>query len=750
MIDIWFKKDLQDIYEHHTVAVFIDESGDAEFFLKTLGAEYTIQQANTELEELHVKYLVEKAQPGRQRFLIYTRSKKDKLKYIREYCETCGCLKIRYLQNYIKDKVHQNLKLNINLAREELIAAAKVSVGKDHTYWMDLSHKGACEIFDLYKELLPFVHDADSYSEEKYDAQLRETFFRKVNELIGQDYLNKPASTLAGEVVKTMLDGLANDSCNKILESVYKDWLDSVTYRDSFNGYLSNYTLRPDLNIWNVSIHHPFRQVDERWLAEIGMTISDKASLQNTLVKLRQRNQSKQAQALGICFWSDVIALLEFDPKDIAYLSSFTECVEFYKNHFCKLDTAMRNLYAEFLNRKELLEPFQELYKEHISIFLDKWFSCIHDYKESQTGTLQRIIDEAGGLKTAVIVGDGVAYEIAERVAAKVKEKIGNRQCVFKKDSILADIPSETENNMSRIYMDNGVTEALQSNREKYLTEQNPDVTIVFIRLDEVTEEARPGQLTICSYKDIDEMGEKLQQKALKYFPETINFFAEKITLLLASGYAKVYLITDHGFVLTGLLSDADKISVSLKGDFDKAERYIRTKIRQTGLPPGLIEVEKSYRHFDFLYFAKNINPFKTPGLYGFSHGGMSPQELVTPYFCWQRSTVSAASLSVSIENKGDLKNVTGELFLIKILADKGAGDLFSIDRKVYLVFFSNKAQVNKSDVFTIQRNERVIKEYTFDGYSELNVHLLDATTKQQLDQTIVKQNNDRDLGGLF
>ena len=745
MIDLWFKNDLRDIYASHSVAVFIDESGDAQFLLKTIEGEYTIHQANSELEELHVKYLIEKAQPSNERFLVYTRSKKDELKFIREYCETCGCLEIRYLQNYIKDKVHQTLNLNINLPKDELIAAAKVSVGKDRTYWMDLSHKGATEIFDLNKELLPFVHDPDTYSKEKYDAQLRETFYRKVNELLGQDYLSKPAPTLAGEVVKAMLDGLAAGCCNKTLESVYKGWLDSLSYRGSFNGYLGSYKLSSDLDIWNVSIHHPFRQVDELWLVEIGKNLSNQAHMSTTLAKLRQRNQSRQAQALDICFWSDVIALLEFDPKDIAYLSSFSECVEFYKKHFCKLDTAIRNLYAEFLNKKELLEPFQELYKEHVSVFLDKWFRFFRDYQENQTGTLQRIIDDAGGLKTAAIVGDGVAYEIAELVAAKVKGSANLR-----KEAILADIPSETENNMSRIYMANGVTEAVQGNREKYLAAQNPDVSIDFIRLDEVTDEACPGQFLICTYKDIDDMGEKLQQKALKYFPETIDFFAEKISLLLASGYAKVYLITDHGFVLTGLLSEADKISVSPKGDFEKAERYIRTEIKQTDLTPALTEAEKSYKQFGYLYFSKNINPFKTPGLYGFSHGGVSPQELVTPYFCWERSGASAASLSVVIENKGDLKDVTGELFSIKIRADKGAGDLFSMERKVYLVFFANKVQVNKSDVFTIQRNERIIKEYTFDGHSEIEVHLLDAATKQQLDRAVVKQNKDRDLGGLL
>jgi hypothetical protein len=745
MIDSWFKNDLTNIYRQHTVAVFIDESGDAQFLLKTIAGEYTIHQANSELEELHIKYLIEKAQPSNEQFLVYTRSKKDELKFIREYCETCGCLEIRYLQNYIKEKVHQTLNLNINLPREELIAAAKVSVGKDRTYWMNLSHKGATEIFDLNKELLPFVHDPDTYTKEKYDAQLRETFYRKVNELLGQDYLSKPAPTLAGEVVKAMLDGLAAGCCNKTLESVYKDWLDSLSYRGSFNGYLGSYKLSSDLDIRNVSIHHPFRQVDERWLAEIGKDISYKASMPTALAKLRQRNQSRQAQALGICFWSDVIALLEFDPKDIAYLSSFSECVEFYKKHFCKLDTAIRNLYAEFLNKKDLLEPFQELYKEHVSVFLDKWFLFFRDYHENQTGTLQRIIDDAGGLKTAAIVGDGVAYDIAELVAAKVKGSANLR-----KDSILADIPSETENNMSRIYMANGVTEAVQANREKYLTAQNPDVSIDFIRLDEVTEEACQGQFLICTYKDIDDMGEKLQHKALKYFPETIDFFVEKISLLLASGYAKVYLITDHGFVLTGLLSEADKISVSPKGDFEKSERYIRTEVKQADLTPALIEAEKSYKQFDYLYFSKNINPFKTPGLYGFSHGGVSPQELVTPYFCWERSGALAASLSVSIEDKEDLKDVTGELFSIKIRADKGACDLFSLERKVHLVFFANKAQVNKSDVFTIRRNERITKEYTFDGHSEIEVQLLDAATKQLLDRAVVKQNKDRDLGGLL
>lgn len=62
MIDQWFKQDLQRIYETHPVAVWIDESGDAAFLLKCMEDECTVYHAESaELEELHVKYLIEKA-----------------------------------------------------------------------------------------------------------------------------------------------------------------------------------------------------------------------------------------------------------------------------------------------------------------------------------------------------------------------------------------------------------------------------------------------------------------------------------------------------------------------------------------------------------------------------------------------------------------------------------------------------------------------------------------------------------------
>ena len=744
MIDAWLKKDLEEIYERHPVAVFIDESGDADFLLNAIDRQIKVHTANSETEELHVKYLIERDRPSANKHLIYTRTPREELKFIREYCETNGCLEIRYLQNYIKEKVHQTLNLNINLSKEDLITAAKVSVGKSQTYWMDIAHKGETEIFDLQKELLPFVHDPVSF-EGKFDPQIRENFYRKVSQHLGQEYIPKPAKTLAGEVVKAMLDGLAYGECDQILETVYDNWLDSINFKSSFAGYLNSYQLPSDMDIWSVCPTHPFRQVDEQWLKVIGENIGNKEALLNYLARITRRNQSDQAHALGILFWADVKVLLEFDPKDISYLSSFNECVDYYSKYFFKIDTAIRNLYTEFLNKRELLEPFQEYYKETVSIFLDKWFRFFDDYQEQQTGLLQRIIDENTS-KIAIIVGDGVGYELASQIAAKV-----NKTFKFTKNTLLTDIPSETENNMSRIFITDGTTEKVHKNREKYLLHQNQDVSIEFIRLDDVTEDARPSQILICTYRDIDELGEKLQQKALKYVADTtIKYFADKISQLLSSGYSKAYLITDHGFVLTGLLSEADKITVSLDGKAEKAERYICSADRQQSLGNSFVEVEKEYKEFNYLYFSKTINPFKTPGVYGYSHGGISPQEIITPYFCWERPSEVSSSLKVFIENKDELLNVTGELFLVKIKAEKEASDLFATNRKVYLAFFSGSEQIIKSEVFTLEPNQVIKKEYAFDGYDEINLILLDANTKEQLDKAEAKQNKARDLGGLL
>ena len=717
MIDTWFKKDLEKIFNTHPIVVFIDESKEASFLLEEVKSSYEICKTTNEIDELKVKYEIEKKGNNGIKYLIYTNTPKEQLKFIREYCETNGSVEIKHLDRYIKEKVVTHLNINLHLEKEELIAAAKVSLGKDQTYWMNLSHNGASEIFNLEKELLPFLDNPKTYL-DKYDKAVQELFFKKVNELIGQVYISKSSSVLATEVVFHLLDGLANNNPNKVLLDVYNNWLDSKTYQNSFDGYLKKYKLESKTEIFNCHPAHPFRVLDELWLEELGKSINNKSYCINFLPKINQRISSKAIHHLGINFWKQIKILLEFDEKNINQIASYSECVAFYTNHFYKLDKAIRELYAEFLDRKNLMEPIQAYYKNYAVIFLDKWFKYIEEYQSNQTGKLQEIID-TNPAKTAIVVGDGVSYEFAHDIIEKVsKEYTLSKEHQY----FFAGLPSETEHNMSQLYIDSGNVVKDKLDREVYLLNQNKGKSIGFIDLEKVNETSDKEHYLICSYKDPDKLGENHQHKALKFFDIVSGIYATKIEQLFKNGYQNV----------------------------DKKERFIRTQDRQNIDSNLLIEKEVVYNNFNYCYFAKRLGPFKSPGVYGFSHGGLSPQETIIPFLKWSNDNNAQDQLQVVISNKKDLNDVTGDLFSIVLKASSAASDLFSSERKVIILFFANNNNVNESDIITLSKDAELKKEFRFGSNAEIEVKIVDAVTKEQLDKVIVKQNKTRDLGGLL
>ena len=244
-------------------------------------------------------------------------------------------------------------------------------------------------------------------------------------------------------------------------------------------------------------------------------------------------------------------------------------------------------------------------------------------------------------------------------------------------------------------------------------------------------------------------MGEKLQQKALKFLDTVITTVSSKIKELEKIGFPTIHLITDHGFVLTGLISDSDKIEVKPTGLSLKTERFVACAQRQTNLPTYLLEVKASYKEYSYLYFAKNLRSFKTPGKYGYAHGGASLQELVVPHFTFTSPHV-VKTLEVVITDKAALKEVVGDNFVIRLQAGAGDGGVFSAQRKCKLLLYSQGKAIGTSDVISLSANESANREYSFDKTQELEVILVDATTRAQLDKVIVKKSSVRDLGGLL
>ena len=163
-----------------------------------------------------------------------------------------------------------------------------------------------------------------------------------------------------------------------------------------------------------------------------------------------------------------------------------------------------------------------------------------------------------------------------------------------------------------------------------------------------------------------------------------------------------------------------------------------------------LVEIKKKSDRFDYIYFHKSNNPFKTPGLYGYAHGGISPQELVVPFICFERKGADIKKLEVVIANKENLQAVVGDIFEIILEVGISKEGLFSMQRKVEILFLSSGKQVNKSDIISLKPEEVVKKEYSFDGRNELDAIVIDAETKETLDRATIKQKTIRDMGGLL
>jgi len=747
MTDNWFIQDIEYQLKSRKRVVIIDPKGQCGFFMPLLEKKgYHILETNPDLterwqtvkEELFLRHKAE-TELKNEPIVFYVTREQGKLSFLMDYCFTHGCLDLTNPVEWLKKKIFANTGLQIQQDKNLLWVYAKEGMGKDVNWWKSII-QGLQDPIALEDKLLPFLNDPDAFA-GKLDKDVRYLFeIRVFADILGQPFMVKPPKTIADEVVKRLLDGLVYNDISPLLLNLYYKWADSEQYRGSLEDYITKYNLDHSTNPWAAHPDHCVTKLDHIAIVQLSTNLRDKTYITEKITRVKVRANSQKAKMFVPTWWHDVITLVECDTKTLSNCSNLNKVIDFYITKFAKVDRAIRNLYAAFLQEEKIMRPFQEYYETLNHELLQQWFSYTVDYKSDQKGYLAMVLKSAK-TPVAVIVGDGIRYEIADYIASSLV-----KQFRVDKQIMLADLPSETENNMSALFVGSNEVLSDQSEREKRLT-QSTGKNIVYQNLEGLHYGIKADYL-ILKYGDIDYTGEKLQHGAIKLFEEFERVLKDKIALLLNMGFVEVHLVTDHGFVLTGLLEESDKIDQQIKGKKKVSERYILTSEKQN--TDDLIGFERPYCEYKYVYFSKNHRPFKSTGAYGYSHGGFTPQEIIVPKFIFTKEKQATSGLAVTIINKPELSDVLGEYFAIKVQGTAKKSDLFASNRKVQVLLFAGGKTYTSSSIISLDSGQTELLEFSFTGNTEVQAVIIDVSTQEQLDMVIIKQSNARDTGGLL
>lgn len=733
MIGIWFREDIERILAEHRYVVVTDANSEGGFLLKYLPEDIRQIPISNEYSEIEAKYLAE-SEYADIPILFYVRKKAAQLTFLQEYVQTGGLLVLDDMEVYIKQKLFDATGKNTHLTKDQLLLAAKLSEGKNKNWWQSVAD-GIAEPLRLEDWLLDFLH-APAATRQKMDETVWKVFCSEVYRLINKPQTDQPAETMAQEVVNTILQSLADNTIDGLLLEVYYQWADSTEKIDTLRKYTDNYALPADINPLKAHPNHPFAALDRQLMMMLSNAIKLHQDTKELTKFIKQRTQDRRAKAFKPLWLQSVLLLCTFKVEGLGDISTYPEFATYYRQHFTPLDTAMRRIYTAWLNDPATLRPLQEHYTILNNELLTYWFGINDKYIATQKDIVVNALSD--NKRTAVIVCDGLRLEIAEAVVNDITDK----NVKIDRNTALSVLPSVTENGMSALF---GCGEPTMNAQSRYNTLKSVYDDVVIMPLNMLNDGVTANRLVL-NYGDIDEVGEKKQLGALKDITNYEPELREKIAHLFRLGYNKIVLTTDHGFVLTGLLDEADK-EPRPDGNIQKIEeRFVLTE--EPLSVTNLIERTGRYFNSNYQYYAKTDKPFKTTGRYGYSHGGFTPQECIIPAYELNIESNDMA-LRVMISNKKELKAVTGNYFTVKLLAEGCESDLFRNERKVKLLLYADSKLVIGNLIYSMKPGETVNVEFEL-AHGIDKVIVVDKDTSEQIDSCAINKSLSRDIDDLF
>lgn len=457
-----------------------------------------------------------------------------------------------------------------------------------------------------------------------------------------------------------------------------------------------------------------------------------------------------------------------FDNNPVTFVKKYIGAKN-NKEHYSKIDFLYRKSLYHFRKKgaydkpdyKELYEEFDEglnQLKKNIEV---KYLNMVYDLNTSWMKSLKAFdfdyqkIKEAcvqhfplqydffndnvakETNKIAVIISDGLRYEIAEELAELLQQKKGNIKTELAWN--LASIPSTTLFGMANllpskeskylgkkgIEIENISTNGM-SNRAAILelSQKNTGKSTRVISAEEVKNNATKDNREIFKanivyvyHDEIDSISHSTGKEyhAIEGSETAIQDLDKLVTKIIGSNVTKIIITADHGFLYReSKIKEQDKIdwnSVNLGVDstIEQGARHTVINKHIAPLTQGYafdLKNTTKYKEYYQVHTPVSTNRLKGRGVtYGYTHGGASLQELVVPVLTISSMTSkeSRERQKVNIKLVSDRLSVKSNVLKDVQFIQSDSISAFILKRKVDVALYEGKECVSNKKILEFE-----------------------------------------------
>jgi hypothetical protein len=244
---------------------------------------------------------------------------------------------------------------------------------------------------------------------------------------------------------------------------------------------------------------------------------------------------------------------------------------------------------------------------------------------------------------------------------------------------------------------------------------------------------------------EIDNWGENASQLSLDAMSSLAQRLVQGIRKVLDAGYEAVHVLTDHGFLFLGDVSESDKVSPPEVPLLKRDQRYLLG--RDLLDHPTLLRFPVRGSDDLVAYYPHGVASFVSTGSYHYSHGGPTLQEAVIPHLFVQR-VAQVSPVRVRLEAPDQIHNA---VFKIELVPERR--DLFDQEARVVRLIVERadgKVIYNGEEVVDaaepVRRNIMLRPNDGITFGSALTLIARDAQTGEELDRKTTVAQIDLDL----